>query len=159
MQETFMRTIICLILTAAVTGCGAQARIANPQPQTAALPSPQSPAPPPARPFIQFDTKGVDFSDWQRAFQQQVMSKWFVPYRAMHQHGHVVTTFRIHADGSITDVAVAQPSGVEDFDHSAANAVIASSPTRPLPSGYPEEQMSMTVTFYFNETPPSSAGR
>jgi TonB family protein len=105
-------------------------------------------------PAIQFDTKGVEFGPWVRRFIAQIKRNWFVPYAAMTMHGHVVLTFNVHKDGSITDLAVLQPSDVESFTHAAYNALLSSNPTQPLPPEYPADKAFFTVTFYYNESPP-----
>jgi TonB family protein len=105
-------------------------------------------------PAIQFDTKGVEFGPWVRRFIAQIKRNWFVPYAAMTMHGHVVLTFNVHKDGSITDLQVLAPSDVESFNHAAYNALVSSSPTQPLPPEYPADKAFFTVTFYYNETPP-----
>jgi TonB family protein len=106
-------------------------------------------------PSIQFDTKGVEFGPWIRRFIAQVKRNWFFPYAAMTFKGHVVLTFNVHRDGSITDLTVVQPSSIEAFTQSAFNAMLASNPTQPLPPEYPTDTAFFTVTFYFNENPPS----
>ena len=77
-----------------------------------------------------------------------------MPYRAFTDSGCVVLTFNIHRDGSMTDLSVLQPSRVDPFNHSAANALEESNPTQPLPTEYPDDQVFFTVTFYFNQAPP-----
>ena len=104
-------------------------------------------------PFIQFDTKGVDFGSWIRRFVAQVKQNWNVPYAAMVMRGHVVLQFNVHKDGRITDVAVVGPSSVEGFNNASANAILASNPTAPLPPEYPADKAFFTVTFYYNEEP------
>jgi TonB family protein len=106
-------------------------------------------------PFIQFDTKGVEFGPWIRRFVAQIKRNWFIPYAAMSFKGHVVLTFNVHKDGTITDVSILQPSSVDAFNSSAFNAVLASNPTQPLPPEYPADTAFFTVTFFYNETPPS----
>jgi TonB family protein len=106
-------------------------------------------------PSIQFDTKGVEFGPWIRRFIAQIKRNWFIPYAAMSFKGHVVVTFNVHKDGSITDLNVLQPSSVDAFNSSAGNALLASNPTQPLPPEYPADKAFFTVTFYYNETPPS----
>ena len=103
---------------------------------------------------IQFDTKGVEFGPWVRRFIAQIKRNWFIPYAAMSLKGHVVVTFNVHKDGSITDVTVIGPCPVEAFNNSAYNAVAASNPTQPLPPEYPADKAFFTVTFFFNEQPP-----
>jgi TonB family protein len=102
---------------------------------------------------IQFDTKGVEFGPWLRRFVAQVRHNWFIPQAAMTFHGHVVLTFNIHKDGSITDVTVLQPSDIDGFNKAAVGAITGSNPTEPLPPEYPSDKAFFTVTFYYNEDP------
>jgi len=44
-----------------------------------------------------------------------------------------------------------QPFTVDAFNKGAFNALKSSDPTAPLPPDYPDEQMVMTVIFYYNE--------
>jgi TonB family protein len=104
--------------------------------------------------LIQFDSKGVEFGPWIRRFVAQVKRNWFIPSAAMLLKGHVVITFNIHKDGSLTDIEVKGPSAVDAFDRAAVNALIASNPTQPLPPEYPSETAFFTVTFLYNEMPP-----
>src|SRR5262249_50183163 len=106
-------------------------------------------------PSIQFDSKGVEFGPWLRRFKAQIYRAWDVPYAAMVMHGHVVLSFNVHKDGSITDLQVLKPSAIDAFTKSAVNAIRGCNPTMPLPPEYPDEKALFTVTFYFNEFPPS----
>ena len=105
-------------------------------------------------PQILFDSKGVEFGPWIRRFVAQIKRNWFVPYAFMTMHGHVVVTFYVHKDGSISEVQVVGPSAVDGFNNSAFNAILASNPTQELPPEYPDDQAFFTVTFFYNETPP-----
>jgi TonB family protein len=109
--------------------------------------------------LIQFDSKGVEFGPWLRRFVAQVKRNWFIPSAAMMMKGHVVITFNVHKDGSITDIDVKGPSGIEAFDRAAANALVGSNPTQPLPPEYPSDKAFFTVTFLYNETPPGQYGQ
>ena len=104
---------------------------------------------------LQFDTKGVEFGPWVRRFIAQVRRNWFIPYAAMSLRGHVSVSFNVHKNGAITDVAVAATTGVDAFTNSSFNAIAASNPTVPLPPEYPADKAFITITFYYNETPPS----
>ncbi len=104
-------------------------------------------------PEIQFDTKGVEFGPWIRRFVAQVKRNWFVPYAAMSMQGHVVITFNVHKDGSITDLSVVGPCPIEAFNNAAFGALSASNPTQPLPPEYPSDKAFFTVTFFYNESP------
>jgi TonB family protein len=105
-------------------------------------------------PEIQFDTKGVEFGPWIRYFIAQVKRNWFIPDAAMSMKGHVVLTFNVHKDGSITDLTVAGPSAVDTFNNAAFGALTGANPTQPLPPEYSAEKAFFTVTFYYNEVPP-----
>jgi len=105
-------------------------------------------------PEIQFDTKGVEFGPWIRRFIAQVKRNWFIPYAAMSNKGHVVVTFNVHKDGSITDLSVVGPCPIEPFNNAAYGALSSSNPTVPLPPEYPSEKAFFTVTFFYNESPP-----
>ena len=104
-------------------------------------------------PSIQFDTKGVEFGPWIRRFIAQVKRNWFIPMAAMSLKGHVVLQFNVHRDGTISDLAIVQPSPIDAFNNAAVNAIRGSSPTQPLPPEYPTDKVLFTVTFYYNESP------
>jgi TonB family protein len=103
---------------------------------------------------IQFDSKGVEFGPWLRRFIAQLKRNWMIPMAAMTFQGHVVVTFYVHKDGSITEIGVPGPSKVQAFNRAAEGALITSNPTQPLPPEYPTDRCFFTVTFYYNETPP-----
>ncbi len=109
----------------------------------------------PFGPYIQFDTKGVEFGPWIRRFVAQIKRNWLIPEAAMVMRGHVVITFNVHKDGRITDISIKQPSGIDAFDRAAANSLQWSNPTTALPPEYPSPSAFFTVTFYYNEQPPS----
>lgn len=106
-------------------------------------------------PGIQFDTKGVEFGPWLRRFVEQVKRNWepLIPNAAAFMKGHVVVTFNIRKDGTITDLTVAAPCPIDGFNNAAYGAMRASNPTYPLPPEYPSEQAFFTVTFFYNEAP------
>jgi TonB family protein len=104
-------------------------------------------------PAIQFDTKGVEFGPWIRRFVTQVKRNWIIPYAAMSMKGHVVVTFNVHKDGTITDLQVVGPSPIGAFNNAAYGALASSNPTAALPSEYPSDKAFFTVTFFYNEEP------
>jgi outer membrane biosynthesis protein TonB len=103
---------------------------------------------------IQFDSKGVEFGPWLRRFIAQLKRNWLIPMAAMTMKGHVVVTFYVHKDGSITEIDVPGPCPVQSFNRAAQGALVSSNPTQPLPPEYPADRCFFTVTFYYNEVPP-----
>ena len=109
-------------------------------------------------PAIQFDTKGVEFGPWVRRFLAQLKRNWepLIPYAAMSFRGHVSIAFDVHKDGVLNAVTMVGPSTIEGFNTAAFNALLMTNPTMPLPPEYPSEKAEITVTFYYNEYPPSA---
>ena len=103
---------------------------------------------------FRLDTKGVEFGPWVRRFLAQVRRNWIVPTEASSLRGHVSVSFNVHRDGTITDIVVVGPSKVEVLDTLLLNAIAASSPVQPLPAEYPDEKAPITITVYYNPTPP-----
>jgi outer membrane biosynthesis protein TonB len=103
---------------------------------------------------IQFDSKGVEFGPWLRRFIAQLKRNWLIPMAAMTMKGHVVVTFYVHKDGSITEIDVPGPCPVQAFNRAAQGALVSSNPTQSLPPEYPADRCFFTVTFYYNEVPP-----
>lgn len=62
--------------------------------------------------------------------------------------GSSAVRFTIHRDGSISGVSVAKPSGFAVLDLTAQRAV-AMSRMPPLPSGYPNNELTITLTFEY----------
>lgn len=174
----------CLVLLATACFCAtpalAQDQTPSPPPVIKPTPSNQSDVPAPNAPEeavkktaceqnaqegsqwpspLRFDTKGVEFGPWARRFLAQVKRNWKpnIPlFQAMLLRGPTVMTFNVHKDGSLTDVAVAVPSGIGGFDTAARQALLMSNPTSPLPFEYPDEKACMTLTFRYDESPPST---
>jgi TonB family protein len=105
-------------------------------------------------PFIQFDTKGVDFYRWIARFKRQVESNWNIPMAAAFARGHVMITFNVHKNGTISDLEVKKPASERSFNVAALGALSASNPTAALPPEYPLDKAFFTVTFFYNEEPP-----
>ena len=103
---------------------------------------------------IQFDSKGVEFGPWLRRFIAQIKRNWLIPMAAMTMKGHVVMTFYVHKDGTISDIQVQEPCPVSAFNRAAQGALLSSNPTQRLPPEYPADRCFFAVTFYYNETPP-----
>jgi TonB family protein len=89
---------------------------------------------------------------WTTTFKAQLKRNWFVPVKDMASKGRVTIGMVIWRDGRITDVTVVEASPVDSFNRSALHAVVASSPTNPLPAAYTQEKTPLTITFYFNES-------
>jgi protein TonB len=56
-----------------------------------------------------------------------------------------VVVFRIHQDGSITDLRVEQSSGFSAFDLAAMRAVSNAAPFPPLPRAYRHDSLGVNL--------------
>jgi len=106
---------------------------------------------------FQFDSKGANFGPWLRKFAARVRANWYsiMPQTAQYLRGHVVITFNVARAGALNELTVIGPSEVESFNNAAFNALAMSNPADQLPPDYPSDRLFITVTFYYNETPPS----
>lgn len=59
----------------------------------------------------------------------------------------VVVAFTIQKNGSVTNVKVVQPSGIQALDYSAMRAVYDAEPFAPLPPGFPRSSADVELTF------------
>jgi TonB family protein len=99
---------------------------------------------------IQFDSMGVDFGPWLRRFKAQVERNWILPQAAVGAREHsVVIQFSVLTNGTIIDLRVVQPAGLEPLTTAALNALKLSNPTAPLPTDYPSDRVLITVTFRY----------
>jgi TonB family protein len=177
---TFLRTVLAQARSGvASVGSAQSAHVLTSEPATATIPvksatsapeTSERPAPTgaeqpaqagaPPGVEIQCDAEKVDFDGpWLRRFVAQIRRFWLVPYSQLATQGHVRLKFVVHKDGRITDVTVVEASSVAEFNKSAVSAVTAANPTIPLPPEYPFPQITLCVTFYFNETPGVERGR
>ena len=99
-------------------------------------------------PFIQFDSKGIEFGPWIRRFLLQLKRNWFAPATGM--KGCTSIQFYVHKDGRITDIKIVRPSTIDPFNTSAQAALERTSPTLALPPEYPDDRVLFTVTFLYN---------
>ena len=77
---------------------------------------------------------------------------WFIPQTAEVMHGNVVIQMRVLRNGTLANIQLVRPSGIDAFDRAAMTALRLSTPTLPLPDNYPVDAIDpFTVIFYYNE--------
>ncbi len=100
-----------------------------------------------------FDTQGVEFGPWFRRLVNQVSRHRHVPAEHSTTVGCAVVSFRVHHDGTISDVVLKNPSLTPALSEASRQALVDASPVEPLPQRYPDEFISVTSTFYYNMSP------
>jgi TonB family protein len=104
---------------------------------------------------VQFDSKGVDFEPWVKAYVATLKQRWVIPRSASGTTGRVVIALVMRKSGVVSGVEIVGPSTEAGFNESAQAAVLAARPAPPLPEAFPDDACPMRVTFYFNELPPA----
>jgi TonB family protein len=102
---------------------------------------------------LAFDPQGADFTAWINHFKNEIYRNWIVPKAAEFGfRGHADFEFTVERDGSITGLRLILPSGTVSLDRAAQNALV-SSRFLPLPSDFRPSQVTMRVSFFYNEGP------
>jgi TonB family protein len=108
---------------------------------------------------IAFDTAGYDWGPYAAEMIRKIKRNWEVPALARYGvKGWVRIRFFIRRDGTVEGTQIVASSGVPPFDNSALQAILRSSPLRPLPADLSHEREGVTITFYYNLDPADVAG-
>jgi TonB family protein len=101
---------------------------------------------------LHFDPKGADFTAWVMHMRYEVYRNWIIPKTALvGMRGHVDIELTVERDGRAT-VRIVKSSGALTLARAAQNAV-ASSRFLPLPADYEPPRVTMTIGFFYNESP------
>ena len=100
---------------------------------------------------LSFDTKWYDWGAYAAEMIRRIKLHWDVPELArLGWKGSLTVRFYILADGRVADAKIIRYSGIPPFDNAALQAILKSSPFRPLPDELHEEREGVTVTFLYN---------
>ena len=109
---------------------------------------------------ISFDTKWYDWGAYAAEMVRRIKLHWDVPELArLGWKGSLTVRFYILADGRVEAAQIIRYSGIPPFDNAALQAILKSSPFRPLPEALHEDREGVTVTFFYNMRPESEEGR
>ena len=108
---------------------------------------------------VSFDTKWYDWGAYAAEMVRRIKLHWDVPELArLGWKGSLTVRFYITKDGTVADAKIIRYSGIPPFDNAALQAILKSSPFRPLPEALHEEREGVTVTFFYNMRPESEEG-
>jgi TonB family protein len=89
---------------------------------------------------------------------RRIKLHWDVPELArLGWKGKLTVRFYILADGTVADAKIIRASSIPPFDHAAFQAIVTSSPFRPLPADLHSQREGVTVTFFYNLRPEEDA--
>jgi TonB family protein len=98
-----------------------------------------------------FDPLGADYASWLNHFKNQVYRNWEIPQEALRgAQGHSDVEFTVQRSGSLSQLRISRSSGSSQLDQ-AAEAALRNSRFEALPETYPESQVTMKLTFFYNE--------
>jgi TonB family protein len=110
---------------------------------------------------LSFDTQWYDWGPYAKAMLAKIRRNWRIPEIArLGVQGVVKIRFFIERDGTVTGVQIIDESGKPPMDFAARDAISHSSPFEPLPSALGAvDREGVTITFFYNASPPSRGGR
>jgi TonB family protein len=103
---------------------------------------------------LSFDTTWYDWGAYAEAMVRRIKLHWEIPELArLGWKGKLTIRFFILADGRVVDATIVRQSGIPPFDFAALQAILKSSPFRPLPADLGSSREGVTVTFFYNLRP------
>lgn len=91
------------------------------------------------------------FAHYIGRMRQKIAATWRPPGGSPEERACRVY-FRVHRNGSVSNVAVEESSGVPLFDQSCQRAVHQSAPLPPLPREFHDEYLGVHFSFLYRET-------
>jgi protein TonB len=98
---------------------------------------------------VSFDGGDFPFASYVNRMRQKIATAWEVPVGTEGLERSSVIYFRVHRDGSVTNVVIETPSGLSLFDRSCQRAVLEAAPLPPLPREYRDEYIGVHFSFLF----------
>ncbi len=103
---------------------------------------------------LSFDTSWYDWGPYAAEMIRRIKLHWEIPELArLGWKGRLTIRFFIRGDGRVEGATILSVSGVPPFDHAALQAILTSSPFRPLPKDLGSDREGVTVTFFYNLRP------
>jgi TonB family protein len=108
---------------------------------------------------ISFDTSWYDWGAYAEEMVRRIKLHWEIPELArLGWKGRLTVRFYILADGTVEGAQYLSHSGTPPFDFAAFNAIVKSSPFKPLPKDLlaqipGKDREGITVTFFYNIRP------
>lgn len=91
--------------------------------------------------------KQVDFSLYMAELQRRIKRAWFPPKIARSKRVQVI--FKVHSNGEMSNLRLANSSGLTAADEAALKAIESAAPFHPLPAGAPAD-VDIEFTFDYN---------
>ena len=100
------------------------------------------------KPVVKKKAEGdVDFGPYMADLQRRIKRAWFPPKG--NESKRVMVVFKVHNNGTMSDLKLAKSSKVALADQAALKAVQNAAPFKPLPQGAPAD-VDIQFTFDYN---------
>jgi hypothetical protein len=99
-----------------------------------------------------FNTYDWDFAPYMLEMKRKVEHNVFPPPAFTYMgliSGETVLRFKVMPNGEVKDLKVLKYSGHESLKETSVNAIVNSSPFRPLPADFPENFLEVTASFTY----------
>jgi TonB family protein len=105
---------------------------------------------------LSFDTQWYDWGPYAREMLRRIKYHWRIPEIAMlGVAGMTRIHFLIERNGTVSGVEILQEADHPPMTFAARDAILDASPLPPLPADLGSEREGVTITFYYNTSPPS----
>ncbi|HEX6790079.1 MAG TPA: energy transducer TonB [Candidatus Krumholzibacteria bacterium] len=98
---------------------------------------------------VSIDGGDFPFASYIARMRQKIATTWEVPPGTEGFERSALVYFRIHRNGSVSDVSVEKSSTLPIFDRSCQRAVMEAAPMPPLPREYGEEYIGVHFSFLY----------
>jgi TonB family protein len=102
---------------------------------------------------ISLSTYAWDFAPYIFYMKKRLKAHIYPPaafYQMGVINGEIVVRFKLHPDGTTSDLMLVEYKGHKALTETSLNAVKASSPFKPLPENFPENYLELTWTFIYS---------
>jgi protein TonB len=100
---------------------------------------------------MSFDAEDFPFAPYIGRMRRKIAANWRVPEGSQGQERFCVIYFRVYRDGTVSNTAIEQSSGLFIFDQAAQRAVVQASPMPPLPQEYHDDYLGVHFSFSYKE--------
>jgi TonB family protein len=90
----------------------------------------------------------LDYGPYMAKLQKRIKHNWYPPKLGESDRTQVI--FKVHRDGSVTDLRLVRPSVNTEADQAALKAVQSAAPVDPLPLGANTDSVDIQFTFDYN---------
>lgn len=98
---------------------------------------------------ISLDSQDSRFASYLLGVKRRIESLWTYPPEARGVTGSLIVTFSITRDGHLSELQLADTSGIAPLDNEAIRAIREATPFAPFPERIKFERLNIRAAFYY----------